>query len=192
MRRVRMLIGLGVTLICISGAAAAAAQEQGASPARSFEELSGRLAAGEKVKVLQPNGTELRGRLRGFDSGRMVVTIGGAQVVLEEQDVRAITWKEKDPLSNGVLIGMGVGAGGALGFSALVCLSDYCNLTNAGAFLFPLAIGALGGVAVGALIDYAIRTDRLVYERAGRQPLRWDIAPILTRNAHGAALVIRF
>jgi hypothetical protein len=87
-----------------------------------------------------------------------------------------------DSTLNGVLIGAAVGGGAVL---AMVQFSDECRTcahpTSTATKATAITIGAVGGAAIGYLVD-----------RAHHQQRRIAVAPTVSRHTNGMRVILRF
>ena len=92
----------------------------------------------------------------------LALSIDGSRHDLLEGDVATVRQRRRDPLTNGLVWGFGVGAG--LGVVSL--LAGGCE----GSVQFlPVCMGIAGAMAsgVGAAVDAAIQREHVIYGRAG-------------------------
>ncbi len=166
----------------------------------SLGDLSGRLRKNTKLFVyddlqhvrqvfltdVTPDGLtaeEYEGR---YGRKRVAVTIPAGQI-------RRIEEERNDGIGRGLGIGLAVGGGLAL-VGALGCRDVYgyegtdCAAAGILVYLVP-------GVAIGGLIDWAIKERVTIYESpraGGRTPAQLTVGPLVTRRAAGAQLSVRF
>jgi hypothetical protein len=160
-------------------------------PARTFADLRALARYGERVEVVELNGTVWKGEIVGLSSRSVRVSVAGTTHEWDEAQIREIKKRKKDLWWNGALIGMGAGAltGTLLGASSC---GDYGEcLANA------VPAGLFGGMAIGltagALIDFSIRKMETAFQLPNTS-LRPTIGltPILTRDRQGLSLSVKF
>ena len=104
---------LGLTLCFALVAATAAAQEI----ATSFDELQGRIEAGQTLFITDTQGTTIEGRLVTLSGSSLDVRLGHSEAALPlrltEADVNNVYIVRRDRWWNGPLIGFAIGAGTA-------------------------------------------------------------------------------
>lgn len=118
--------------------------------------------AGERVLVTMTDGSQVLGRVWAVaPDGLRLDTPGGTQVIPVDRIARLVV---KDSLDNGLLVGLGTGAGAgfSLGMTVnMICAGEGSNCP--GAVVLLTAMGAAIGGAVGVGID-GIR-QRVVLDR---------------------------
>ena len=98
-------------------------------------------------------------RVVAASDNEVLVQLGGVDTPIPRRDIRRVSFKGKDPLGNGMLIGGAVG--GAMGlFTGCEGASSNCTIAEV-----TLGTALLGG-AVGAWID-SRRHGRIVIYQAG-------------------------
>ena len=157
LRRIRLL-GLSVLAAAVAALllAASPAWAQDPSPP-DFSRLNEQLKTGDGVLVSIQGGTMVRGR---------VVDISNVQITVLANDVRreipADQVTRVQRRRNGILLGALIGAGAGIPFGIALRSYAYNEGGNeAGALLFPIAVGLGTGVAIDALL---VR-PRTVFER---------------------------
>ena len=132
-----------------------------------FETLSGVLKPGDRVIVAMTDGTTIKGHTAEVNATSIVITDDKSQQprTIPSTEVERIS--TRDPVANGIKIGVGVGAaaglvGGLVINAICVNESGSCPGTIVGMTL----IGAAGGGAAGWGLDSA-RGSRVVYDRSG-------------------------
>jgi hypothetical protein len=178
MLSMRKLVGPTLGLLMIVPGVAAA---QGA---QSFSDLPKHLSAGQSIVVLDQSGRRTKGRLVELTADEIVIDRrqdpdDRGRTRLGRQDVRQIS-RPRDPLWNGVVIGIGVGLGSG-------CLVGWNTYDPDKAFSFgpgescAIAAVVFGGVGagVGAIADYFNRKDGTVYRA---QPGQVTFLPAVGRG----------
>lgn len=172
-------------LLILSAAAPGQAQEL----ATSLEQLRVLVRPGDRVRVTDTSGHEMKARVDRLSSSSISLLVGGGTRTLEEGDVVTIRQRKDDRLSNGARNGF---IGGAA-FGLLVGLAAREYGGNGGfVAAAALAYGSIGaGVGVG--IDAMITRDRIIYDgRAGRSSSNIRVAPFVTPERKGVALSVGF
>lgn len=121
------------------------------------------LRPGSRVVVTLIDGELLEGVFRTLGPGDLGVTnSAGRDFGVARSNIRQIVARgEQDDLTNGTLIGAGIGLGTAAAILAVIASGDGYVLASAkwGA---PLLLSAVGGV-IGVFVDRAHRDDQVVY-----------------------------
>lgn len=128
----------------------------------SFHQMQVLVNPGDAVRVTDNAGREFRGSIAALTGSSLALSIDGSRHDLLEGDVATVRQRRRDPLTNGMLWGFGVGAG--LGVVSL--LAGGCE--GSVEFL-PVCMGIAGAMAsgVGAAVDAAIQREQVIYARAG-------------------------
>jgi hypothetical protein len=170
-----LLIGLALP-------ASAAAQ----TPNAYFGDIATQLRRGERTVVWTVNGDVIRGRLVEATGEGLRLERALDEIVLAASEVQRVE-RVGDGIWNGAAIGAAVGfASGAI-MMATCEPGFFCD----NSWQAVLACGGLAGAfgfGVGALGDWFVRPERLVFER-GAQPSRVTVAPELSRR--GGAVRVR-
>jgi hypothetical protein len=174
-------------------ATAVAASAQQTTP--SFNALAGRIRINQEIWVTDASGREVRGRLRRLAADSLDVDADGSRT-FAAADVRRLRARDRDPLKNGVLIGLGIG--GSLGTAWCIgAIADDSGDIDAGVecaegfTVFP-ALGALFGLAVDVLRPGRIH---VIYEASGAGQAarsRLSIAPVISSRVRGLAVTFAF
>ncbi len=169
--------------------AAAPASAQGI--ARSFEQLQLLVQAGDTVTVRDAQGAETSGRITRLTDSALTIARGGASHDFGEADVTTIRQKHGDPLRNGALWGLGLGAGFAGLAIAGICGAGVDGADGCGPIML-VAIPVYGamGAGIGAGVDALISGQRLIFERPGRA--RVTASPMFGRGQRGVRLAVTF
>lgn len=152
-------------------------------PASGSGSLSFRLRFGDDARVQTADGTRLKGKVMDFDGD--VLQIDGQSLSLNDGDVRRIEVQQRDPLTNGALIGLGAG----VAFVGLACAgSAGCDAEIAAVgVLFYGAVGA----GIGALVDSLRKPYTTVYVSPDRG-LTLSVAPLVMPDAKGVFVSVGF
>ncbi len=146
-------------------------------PLEDWERLR-RLATGTELRVSLEGAWVLRGKLVSITDEALTLRISRKKLRTEPRaQVVRVHRRHRDPLSNGVLIGLGVGAAGGavVGASLDPASTDYAR---SGAVLIFGLFGAGVGAAIGAIADRARVEFELIYERPTHTRLRQHAAPV--------------
>lgn len=177
-----------LALIAImSTAAAAVAHAQPRSPARSLDELTGRLKIGAKITVTDENGQEINGKITVLSASGLALLVDGSERQFKEDQVALVQQRRRDPEWNGALIGAAILGG----LSSLPLLADVECDPSCGAVV---AIYAAIGAGIGLTIDAAVREKRTIFLRptGGSTSRALSVSPVVTRGGGGVAVGIRF
>ena len=167
-------------------------QEVGPGVARSVEQLQLLVQPGDRVAVVDTGGTQVTGRIAEMMPSLLSLLDGGNRRDFREGDVMTIRQRRGDPLGNGALAGLGVGASmGAVGM-LLACTTIDCSGSWAAV---PIVIGLYGamGAGVGVAIDAAVRHEQVIYSRrqAGTSA-GVTLVPLLERERMGLLARVQF
>jgi len=129
-----------------------------ASPARAqdpsprvnteFSSLKGQLKTGDGVVVSIQGGTLVRGRVVDISNVQITVLANAVRREIPADQVTRVQRRR-----NGILLGALIGAGAGIPFG--IALRSYAHNeggNEAGALLFPIAVGLGSGIAVDALL----------------------------------------
>ena len=150
--------------------------QAGPEVASSFEELQRTLQPGETVYVTDARGAEARGRLVLLSGAELHLNADGERHTFPALTVASVARPIRDPVRNGVLIGMSAGAG--LGIVATATLhDDQCGPTGRPtgrcglkADVTRVLFGAAWGALAGWLIDKHTQGRKVVYRHRPAQP----------------------
>jgi hypothetical protein len=145
-------------VITAMAAAPAVAQEK----ATTLDQLRVLVSRGDRIKVTDADGHELKGRLEGLSGSELALRVGDSERRLKESEIRTIRVRKDDSLADGAW--WGFATGGALGL--LVGLSIYREV---GAGVVPLVTGLYGGIfaGIGVGLDAMVTHDRTIYNSLG-------------------------
>ena len=149
----------------------------------SWDTLSSRLKAGDKVQITLVDGGTRSGEIRAVRPDGLTIRDGEAEATLDRAVIKQIR-KVGDSRHSGLGWGAVIGGAAAIGISLYtfgVCSneggSDCPSLKSAGIIL-PLA----GGIGVGALIDAGRhKRESVVYE----QTPRLSVSPMVLPHGYG-------
>jgi hypothetical protein len=173
----------------VATVAAASAQE----PASSFDSLAGRIQVGQWIWVTDTAGREVRGRLERISNDTLVLKADGV-VPMAAADVRRIRARDRDSVKNGTLVGLVVGGGMGTAWYIGAIADDSGDIDARvecaeGFTVFP-ALGAVGGLAIDALIPGEMR---VVYQASlpqGTSRPNLLVLPLI--SSHMKGLVVSF
>ena len=157
------------------------AQEQG----QSLGEVQTRLRRGDRIRVVDHNGAVIEGRFEGISGSSLRLVRKATALELPEAQINRIRKARRE--SDGILIGLGIGAAAGLSYVALYCSgsSEPIDCRRAG------SVVVIGPSAVaGALIDRAFRRFETVFDRNMPSPKQVRISPILTVRQKGVAITL--
>ena len=97
----------GASLLLVACCAAPVSAQE---PARSFEELRLRVTNGDTVFVIDSAGLERQGNVEGLSETSLRLETHGVRQGFAEGSIRRIDRTKRDPVTNGVLIGVASGA----------------------------------------------------------------------------------
>jgi hypothetical protein len=153
------LIVVAMLLAPLSGLGQASAQE--------FKDLSSRLRIGESLIVKDRADELTKGNLIDLANSRLSIATNRGIREFSTEQVREVWRRERDSLSNGMLIGLGIGVAAGLLAPAFSCGGFNDPECSAIVRLVFVPIGAGTGLTAGGLLDRAIRTPVLVYPSTG-------------------------
>ncbi len=159
------LFGVSLLLIIVSPVEASAQ-----AVANSFEELQGRVKAGDTVFVIESSGEETRGRIVMLSDASLELILDETHRVFAENAVKRIDHRRRDSVRNGLLVGLGTGA--VLGFLVgRTADSSSCSPgieCGQGALLGTIGGAFWSGVA-GWITDTLTREREVIYRPPGQQ-----------------------
>lgn len=155
--------------------------------AGTFNQLQVLVKLGDKVTVTDVAGNEMGGRIEALSSSSMALLVSGMRRELREAEISTIRQRRSDPLKNGALWGLGVGAG--LGTVAGLALASDCHNCN-NSWIIPFAAAFYGGIGagIGVGIDALVEGQQVIYARAQPSSARLKVAPLLTRSRKGVLM----
>ena len=170
------------------GTVLSTAAHAGAQTVASFDELPRVLSPGDVVTVVDNSGETHVGRIIDLSPSALSLQTFGVRRDLPAPDVSSIRQRRSDPLGNGTLIGLGVGAipGALLG--AFTYAYEGAAGRAVGSMVFPLAVG----VGVGAGVDALIRNSYVIYERRGAGRKGLTVSPLVSAYRRGVVVSLSF
>src|SRR5436190_12991628 len=90
---------------------ASATAGQAQELAGSFDQLRVLVKTGDRVRVTDSRGQDVRGSIADVSSSSLALTVGGTRRTFLEADIAAIHQRRNDSLANGAKWGFVVGAG---------------------------------------------------------------------------------
>lgn len=155
-------------------------------PARSLEQLSVLVSAGETVWLTDTAGREIKGRLTRIGPDVVEVDVDGQAQTWEAAQLQRVRHRHADALLNGVLIGAGIGAAAYGGLVAWWCSQEECS---GGTVAVNIGLGAGLGAGWGALVDYLVKGKRTVFERPSAAV---SVLPVVVPGRKGLQVNVRF
>jgi hypothetical protein len=158
--------------------------------ASSFDQLAVLVKPGDKISVVDANGSAMEGRIETLSRDAITVLTPSGLRALREDDVTTIRQRRDDSLRNGAIIG--AVAGTAYVATALAVLRD----RDGGGIIIPSAIVGIAaiagiGAAAGAGIDALITRRQVIYEK-GSARTKVSVSPLFRHGRRGAAVAIVF
>jgi len=127
-----------------------------AEPQSSFDQLSQWLNAGDRIRIVDWSGDVVTGRVAGLAADEIVLDRGtGTTEAVARADVREVSFRQRDSIRNGVLIGFTLAAAG---YCSMAIADNEPEACVGGG----LVMGGLGATA-GALVDLLIRRPVVVF-----------------------------
>lgn len=154
-----------------------------------FGDIASQVDTGERAIVWTMSGEKVRGRVIDVSADAIDLRLKGQDIRLLAQDVRRVE-RAGDRIWNGA------GIGGAIGFAFGAVSMATCD---PGLFCdrrLPsiLACGGMAGAfgfGVGALGDWLVRSDRLIFDR-GNRAARLSVVPLVSVAGSGMTLRMTF
>jgi len=167
-------------LVMLAGPAAA-------QPAATFDDLAGRVKAGDRVQVERTSGAMVEGRLIQVAGEELRLDSAGGELTFPRADVRLVTVRRGRA---GKCAKVGFAAGAALGAIGLAGFSGETRAEDAmaGALMMSAFFGAIGA-GLGALSP----SRTVVYwAPAGRAGASVRLVPLVARGTKGLAVGLSF
>jgi ABC-type Fe3+-hydroxamate transport system substrate-binding protein len=165
-----ILATASLTLACASVGRSWSRLPRGTSEANHVKLVPGvwdrveALSPGARLVITVASGDRVDGAFSGLQSGILLLTdaAGGEFSIPRSEVRRIIALAYKDDLTNGVLIGAGIGLGAAVVILAAIGAGDGYVLPSAkwGA---PLTLASAGAL-LGAVIDRSRKGERVLYQ----------------------------
>jgi hypothetical protein len=136
-------------------------------PAQTFAELGAWLVPGETLSVIDATGQEATGRLANVLDSALLLTIDGTGREFKADAIRQVDRRRRDPVRNGILIGLGAGAlaGYAIGRTADSPSCPRAGIECGQGAMVGTVSGALWGAVGGWITDLLIRKRETIYRR---------------------------
>jgi hypothetical protein len=151
---------------------------------QSFDSVQGLVKVGQTVVVTDKTGLETTGQVAEVSGSSLALNGPAGRQTFDASSIRRI--KHRDPLANGLMIGLLAGVGVAAAFDAGYCRSGGGHCEGiAGAYLSFGGIGAAAGLGIDAL-----RGGRLLYESSSPEGV--TLSPVIGRERFGMLASIRF
>lgn len=151
--------------------------------AGTFDQLRVLVQPGDTLTITDAAGQRLRGKLAELSAASLVLDVSGTRRVFPGTDVDIIEKRGSDPLKNGALIGLSIGAG-VFGPAIGATTRDW-RFGMLAAVLYG-GIGAGIGVGVDALIE----GQHVIYAASPPTRTSFNVTPILSRSRKGALFSI--
>ena len=162
-----------------------------AQTAASFDELPLVLRPGDRVTVTDDSGRNLTGRIIDLSPSTLSLKARGARLDLRAAEVSFIRQRRPDPLRNGALIGLGVGAIPAAYLSWLAhgyAHNEGGQSAASGVAGWSLLLAA----GIGAGVDALIQRSHVIYGPTGAAQRRLTVSPLLSGHRRGVAVSLGF
>jgi hypothetical protein len=178
--------------VCLFIASGASAQT--AEPRHDFSSLA---ATQTSVDVIADSGRQTRGRLLRFDAESLTLESDRREITFDRQHVAQV-YQRGDSLKNGMLIGLGIGAGmGVVTGTTSDCggFFEPARPCTAGenaqrALVLGGVFGAIG-MGIGAGIDALFTGRRLLYDAAApRRPASMTMSAGASRRGAGLRVMM--
>ena len=129
--------------------------------AGTFDQLRVLVKAGDRIRVIDTSGLDIRGTIADIGSSSLALVSDGTRRDLAERDIATIYQRRPDSLANGALWGFGIGAG--LGLAGGIALSDI----GSSAAIIPIFTLLYGGIGagIGTGLDAMVSAERVIYAR---------------------------
>jgi hypothetical protein len=160
--------------------------------AKSFDELRLLVRAGDTVTVVDTGGLQTVVKITQLSSSSMsvlVTTAPGMRRDFREEQVARIFQRRSDPLGNGALWGLAIGAGFGIVTEAL-----YYDSSEGGAGWIAVGAALYGGLGagIGVGVDAMITKPTIIFERPATRSSRIAIAPTFNGGRRGVMVAFRF
>jgi hypothetical protein len=150
-------------------------------PATTLEAAA--IESGADLLITKTDGTRTRGTLRAITSGALTLGAADTQLVMQVDEIAKV--EHRDPISDGGLIGAGVGFASLIVFRRMTCSSNDSECEAiVNAYIGAPAVGV--GALVGAMADSARRRTLFESPQPGRAALA--VSPVLSKRERGIAL----
>ena len=117
------------------------------------------LQLGPQITVELENGNRIEGQFEGLSPSEFLLRTGSAQAAISRAEIRRITTRGHDPLTDGILLGAGIG-GGIMG-----AIFGSTEDISAEGTVFAVLIGAGLGTLIGLGADAIPKGGRCVAPR---------------------------
>jgi hypothetical protein len=158
-------------------------------PDAYFGDIASQLDVGERAVVSTISGEQIRGRVVGVSRAGIELQRKGENIRLLAQHVRKVE-RAGDRIWNGAGIGATIGfAIGAVPMATcdpgFMCDNSWQAVLGCGALVGGIGFG------IGALGDWLVRPDRLIFDR-GTGAARLTVAPLISRARQGVTVRVKF
>lgn len=154
-----------------------------------FGDVASQLEEGERAIVWTMSGEKVRGRVIRVSGEAIEVRLNGRDLEVLAPDVRRI-----ERAGDRIWDGAGIGAAIGFGFGAITMATCEPGFLCDHSLPAVLACGGMAGAfgfGVGALGDWLIRPDRLIFDR-GDRVATLTVVPVLSAANSGVAIRITF
>ena len=160
-----------------------APQAQAQQLASTFDQLRVLLKQNDTLTITDTSGQRLRGKVSTVSSSRLVLDVSGTVREFQNSEVEEIRMRRPDPLGNGALTGMAIGAG-----LAVAAVASQASGSELG--WIPLAALVYGGIGagIGVGVDALIERDRVIYARSTSSI---SITPVFGNKRPGVFVSVR-
>ena len=160
-------------------------------PSEKLSDTLSTVRPGDFVRVIDAKGEVTQGTIIRVTSEFVQVKTAKRQREWKELELKEIRKRKNDSLSNGALIGLGVGLAGGLALGSSMCThpDQECEAIATAIFL---PIGAGAGLAAGLIADSSIHRFDTVFRAPRTSTLLFNWSPIVSKHRKGVAVAFRF
>ena len=177
------------TVAFVLFAAGHAALASGQTVPSTFQDLQFVVRPGDRVMVVDMEGTRTSGRISELDESALSIRSGDGERRFRPEQVLVIRHRQPDSIRNGVALGAAIGAGLGV-ITELSCggNDDYCPQPG------WVTLGTtMWGMGIGMFADLLHETPRDVFRRGSDRASRsLTVAPLIGRGAAGGQVALRW
>jgi hypothetical protein len=151
--------------------------------------LSSLVQPGDDVYVTDTSGDESRVRVAAVFPLSLTVRNGNQLRVLTANDIREIKRTRRDPVTNGLAMGILTGFGSSALYLLAVC-REGVDCSGIGAATMAGATGI--GAAIGVTIDAVIRERETIYRNPAAGLRSLSVAPLVTAERKAVVIKLAF